>query len=116
MSGAETDLWDTHLDDLLELFIAEFQRWGGPRLEVDRLRRHTLLYAAVMGVAWLLDVPALIRKRFSAAPSSRMDPRIRDDESVRAPLQMLSNLLVLWQRHPLGDLLDEAMAEEGRVA
>lgn len=116
MSGAETNLWDAHLDDLLELFIAEFQRCGGPSLDLDRLRRHTLLYAAAMGVEWLLDVPALIRKRFSTAPKSRMDPRIRGDESVRAPLQMLSNLLLLWQRHPLGDLLDEALTEEGRVA
>lgn len=69
-----------------------------------------------MGVAWLLDVPALIRKRFDVAPTSRTDPRIRKDESVRAPLQMLSNLLLLWQRHPLGELLDETLDEEGRVA
>lgn len=74
-------------------------RCGGPRLDPERLRRHTVLYAAAMGVSRLLDVPALIRKRFgAAAPSSRMDPRIRDDESVRAPLQMLSNLLSLWER------------------
>jgi hypothetical protein len=67
-----------------------------------------------MGVAWLLDVPALFRKRFGvAAPSSRKDPRIRDDESVRAPLQMLSNLLNLWERHRVGDLLDAALAEWG---
>lgn len=116
MSGAENEMWDRHLDDLLEVFVAEFQRCGGPRLEPDRLRRHTLLYAAVMGVAWLLDVPALIRKRFDVAPTSRTDPRIREDERVRAPLQMLSNLLALWQRNPLGDLLDEALGEGGRVA
>ncbi|WP_406817495.1 hypothetical protein [Mycobacterium sp. M23085] len=116
MSGAETAMWDTQLDDLLQLFVAEFGRYGGPRLDPDRLRRHTLLYAAVMGLAWLLDVPALIRKRFDNAPSSRTDPRIRDDESVRAPLQMLSNLLVLWHRNPLGDLLGDALDEEGRVA
>lgn len=116
MSGAENEMWDAHLDDLLALFIAEFERCGGPRLEPDRLRRHTLLYAAVMGVAWLLDVPALIRKRFDHTPSDRTDPRIRGDEGVRAPLQMLSNLLLLWQRNPLGDLLDEALDEEGRVA
>ncbi|WP_424750226.1 hypothetical protein [Mycobacterium sp.] len=115
MSGAETDLWDRHLDQLLHLFVAEFQRSGGPHLDPDRLRRHTLLYMAVMGVAWLLDVPALIRRRFAAPPSSRRDPRIRDDESVRAPLQMLSNLLNLWERHRLGDLLDAALAEGRRV-
>jgi hypothetical protein len=114
MSGAETGMWNEHFDELLEVFVAEVQRYGGPRLDADRLRRHTLLYAAVMGVAWLLDVPALIHKRFgTAAPESRMDPRIRDDEGVRAPLQMLSNLLSLWQRHRVGDLLDEALAEDG---
>jgi hypothetical protein len=112
MSGAETHMWNHHLDDLLHLFVTEVHRYGGPNLDPDRLRRHTLLYAAVMGVAWLLDVPALIRKRFGAdLPGSRRDPRIKDDESVRAALQMLSNLLNLWERHRLGDLLDAALAE-----
>jgi hypothetical protein len=32
---------------------------------------------------------------------------------VRAPLQMLSNLLNLWERHHLGDLLDAALADSG---
>jgi hypothetical protein len=113
MSGAETDLWNLHLDELLHLFVTEVHRCGGPDLDPDRLRRHTLLYAAAMGVAWLMDVPALLRARFGAAvPSSRRDPRIKDDESVRAPLQMLSNLLNLWDRHRVGDLLDTALAEE----
>lgn len=117
MSGAETNLWNRHFGELLELFAAEAERFGAPRLDPDRLRRHTLLYAAAMGVAWLLDVPALIRKRFgSAAPDSRLDPRIRDDESVGAPLQMLSNLLNLWERHGVGDLLDVALAEDGSVS
>jgi hypothetical protein len=123
MSGAETDMWNRHLDELLHLFVAEVHRYGGPNLDPDRLRRHTLLYAAVMGVAWLLDVPALVRKRFGvAAPRNRRDPRIKNDESVHAPLQMPSNLLSLWQRCPLADLLDAALAEssaegnEGRRA
>jgi hypothetical protein len=117
MSGAETDLWDQHLDELLQLFAAEVHRCGGPHLDPERLCRHTLLYAAVMGVAWLLDVPALMRRRLGATQlSSRTDPRIKDDESVRAPLQMLSNLLNLWERHRLGDLLDGALAEEDSAA
>jgi hypothetical protein len=112
MSGAETSLWDRHLDELLDAFVTEVARCGGPALDPNRLRRHTLLYAAAMGVAWLLDVPALIRRRFGAdVPSDRTDPRIKDDESVRAPLQMLSNLLNLWERHCIGDLLDAALAE-----
>jgi hypothetical protein len=116
MSGAEISMWDRHLDELLHVFVTEVRRCGGPALDPDRLRRHTLLYAAAMGVAWLLDVPALIRKRFGAsAPGGRTDPRIKDDESVRAPLQMLSNLLNLWERHRIGDLLDAALAEGGRL-
>lgn len=111
MSAAETDMWDTHLDDLLRLFVAEVRRYGGPALDPNRLLQHTLLYAAAMGVAWLLDVPALLRKRFGdTTPSDRTDVRIRNDEGVRAPLQMLANLLHLWARHPLGDLLDAALA------
>jgi len=117
MSGAETDMWDQHLDELLELFAAEVDSHGGPVLEPERLRRHTLLYAASMGVAWLLDVPALVRRRFGVTQlSSRTDPRIKDDESVRAPLQMLSNLLNLWETHRLGDLLDQVLAEDEQVA
>lgn len=112
MSGAETDLWNDHLDELLQLFVSEIARCGGPALDPIRLRRHTLLYAAAMGVAWLLDVPALLGRRFGAdAPSDRRDPRIKDNESVRAPLQMLSNLLSAWERYRVGDLLDTALAE-----
>ncbi|ORW97728.1 hypothetical protein AWB92_03500 [Mycobacterium sp. IEC1808] len=106
MSGAETDMWNQHFDELLRLFVGEVERCGGPRLDPDRLRRHTLLYAAAMGVAWLLDVPALIRARFGTdAPESRLDPRIKDDENVRAPLQMLANLLNLWERHGMESLV-----------
>ena len=67
-----------------------------------------MLYVAVMTVAWLLDVPALIRSRFgdATATMTRKDPRIKDDESVRAPLQMLTNALNLWQAERFGELLD----------
>ena len=33
MSGAETELWDVHLDELLQLFVTEVQRHGGPHLD-----------------------------------------------------------------------------------
>ena len=54
----------------------------------------------------------MIRKRFGAdPPADRKDPRIKDDESLRAPLQMLSSLLNLWDRHRIGDLLDATLIE-----
>jgi hypothetical protein len=57
-------------------------------------------------------VPALIRSRFgdSARSLSRNDPNIKDDESVRAPLQMLTNALNLWDTAKFGDLLDAALS------
>jgi hypothetical protein len=70
-----------------------------------------MLYVGIMAVAWLLDVPALIRSRFGDAAASldRMDSPIKDDEGVRAPLQMFTNALNLWETRHFGDLLDAAL-------
>lgn len=99
LSGAETSLCDEHLDELLEMFCKEVLVSGGPALDPATIERHLVLYATLMGVTWLLDVPALIRKRLpDAGPhTTRTDPRIKSDEAVRAPLQMLTNVLNLWQ-------------------
>jgi hypothetical protein len=111
MSGAETDMWDCHLDDLLRLFVSEVHACSGPDLNVAELHNQIMLYVGIMAVAWLLDVPALIRSRFgdSVGQLDRKDPRIKDDESVRAPLQMLTNALNLWETRHFGDLLDAAL-------
>jgi hypothetical protein len=111
MSGAETDLWDRYLDELLHLFVAEIHACGGPDLSVTELRDQVMLYAGIMTVAWLLDVPALIRSRFgdAAHAMTRKDPRIKGDESVRAPLQMLTNALNLWETQRFGEILDSAL-------
>lgn len=95
LSAAETELWDNHLDELLTLFCDEVQASGGPSLDPVALERHVTRYAVLMGVRWLLDVPALIRAKAPHAVD-RFDPAIRDDEGVRAPLQMLCNVLNLW--------------------
>lgn len=111
MSGAETDMWNEHLDDLLARFVTEIRERGGPDLGVSELHHQLMLYVGIMAVAWLLDVPALIRSRFGDAAASldRMDTRIKDDESVRAPLQMFTNALNLWETQHFGDLLDAAL-------
>ena len=70
MSGAETGMWDRHLDDLLRLFVAEIRERGGPDLDVNELHHQLMLYVGIMAVAWLLDVPALIRSRFGDAARS----------------------------------------------
>lgn len=104
LCGAESTLWDRHLDELLELFVAEFRAAGGPQLDEAHLRTRLLQYAAVMGVTWLLDVPARLRSRLGdpLGGLTRADSRIVGDESLRAPLQMLTNVLDLWQRFDFG--------------
>lgn len=111
MSGAETDLWDHHLDELLDVFTSEIKRCGGTDLDVDELRNQVMLYVGIMTVAWLVDVPALIRSRFgdAARTLTRHDPRIKDDESVRAPLQMFTNALNLWETQRFGEIFDAAL-------
>jgi hypothetical protein len=108
LCAAETGLWDAHLDDLLQTFTGEVRHSGGADLDPAELGWQMLLYAAVMGITWLLDVPARLRARLGpdTAAVTRFDPRIADDESMRAPLQMLSNVLNLWASHPLGEMLD----------
>jgi hypothetical protein len=107
LSGAETDLWDQHLDDLLVMFCHEVRHSGGPAIDPVELRCQLVLYATLMGVTWLLDVPALLRKRLPdiGSQTTRADPRIKADEGVRAPLQMLVNVLNLWQTRGLADSL-----------
>jgi hypothetical protein len=114
MSGAETELWDNHFDEFLALFCDEVHASGGPLLDPDMLQRLVLLYVALMGVTWLLDVPALIRAKVpeSGADTQRTHPAIRDDEGVRAPLQMLTNVLNLWESRGLSRPLRELTEPE----
>lgn len=111
LCAAETTLWDAHFDDLLEVFADGVRRHGGADLDPAVLGRLVLRYAAVMGMAWLLDVPARLRTRLGPDPGvlTRPDPRIADDEGLRAPLQMLANLLNLWAGRPPGEVLDAAV-------
>ena len=52
-----------------------------------------------MGVTWLLDVPAVIHAKVPDIRTAtlRTDPAIKGDEGVRAPLQMLANVLNIWE-------------------
>ena len=107
LSAAEISLWDRHFDELTTRFAAQYAASGGPELDTDELARQVLAYAGTMGVTWLLDTPALISARLgdTARQLTRFDAPVRDDESLRAPLQMLTNVLNLWQTRDIGALL-----------
>jgi hypothetical protein len=106
LCSAQTWMWDRHLDELLEMFVTEFAAAGGPLVEIDLLRRHVLLYAAVMGITWLLDVPQHVLSQVPGLPATTTphDPAITAIESVRCRLQMMTNLLNLWDTHDVGGL------------
>jgi hypothetical protein len=112
MCSAETAMWDDHLAELLNHFGGEFRACGGSALEVDVLQTSVVLYAAVMGMTWLLDTPAHVRDQVPelSATSTRMDPGVKDVESVRCRLQMMTNVLNLWERNDIGDLLSTISA------
>lgn len=112
LSAAEIELWDEHLHELLTLFADEFQGCGGAALDVDELKTHLLLWVALMGLAWLLDAPALIQAQIVdlSAIESRRDPRFATNETARVQLHMLSTVLHLWLTQDFGRLLDRVLA------
>ena len=109
LSGAETGLWDNHLGELLDLFASEFRNSGGPALDVDQLGAHLAAYAALMGLAWLLDAPPLILARIPdlAGGQNPRDERFRQDEFARAQLHLMTAFLNMWQGHDMERLLEQ---------
>ncbi len=109
LSGAETELWNNHLDELLALFASEFRSSGGPALDIEKLAHHLAAYAAMMGLAWLLDAPPLILARIPdlAEVKNPRDDRFRTDEFTRAQLHLMTAFLNMWQGHDMDQLLGQ---------
>lgn len=105
MCSAETEMWNTQLDPLLDYFGAEFAAAGGPALNTPILRRHIVTYAVIMGTTWLLDVPGYLLNLLPEPVTDRFDPRIADSEQARSRLLMMTNFLNLWEKSDLGGLL-----------
>lgn len=110
-SGAEKPLWDSHLDEMLTLFAVEYARHGGPVVEIDMLKTHTLLVTAMMGLAYLMDAPAIIERQIPdlAAASGYQDERFRNNEDARVQLHMLTMFLNQWQTRDFGALVDSVI-------
>ncbi len=106
MCSAETELWDTHLDGLLDVFGKEFMAAGGPALATAVMKGHLMLYVAIMGLAWLLDVPSYLLRLLPAQVSDRFDPQIADNEQARSRLLMMTDFLNLWETQDFVGTLD----------
>jgi hypothetical protein len=109
LSAAEIDIWNHYLDDLLALFVSEFAISGGSALDTNELKRHILLYAGSMGLAWLLDAPPLIQRLVPdlADVKNRFDARISENETARAQLQIMTVFLNLWETQDMALLCND---------
>ena len=106
MCSAETSMWDEHLDGLLDVFRTEFSAAGGPALASATMKQHLMLYVAIMGLAWLLDVPSYLLRLLPEPVADRFDARIAGNEQARSRLLMMTNFLNLWETNDFVDALD----------
>jgi hypothetical protein len=115
LSGAETALWDDHLDELLELFVAEFGKAGGGDLDPAEIRFHMELLIGLLGICWLLDTIPLILREIPDLETAedRFDPRFTGNELARTQLHMLTVFMNLWETHDLGASLDRFLERAG---
>ncbi len=111
LCGAGLEIWDGHLEELLALFVGELHAHGGPRLDVAELGLHLDFYAATMGLAVLIDAPALLLARLPEAVGAQgpLDPVFRQDEVVRGFWHVFTAFLNLWERHDFGARLERAL-------
>jgi hypothetical protein len=105
--AAETDFLDAHEGELIALLLDEYRRLGGPAVDRDAFVLSLRLSMALLGVAWMLDAPALIEREVPGIGEvvHRTDPRLRDNFLARAQLQLLVVLFSAWRRANIGDVL-----------
>ena len=118
LSGAEPEIWNEHLDELLGLFVDEYRLSGGPCLDPQLLRTHLELYVMMMGLAWLMEAPPRIQSEIPepAVLEGPHDPLLASNELARVQLKITANMLNVWQRRDLGRYLRDDAAACGLAA
>ena len=107
LCGADRELWDRHGDELLALFSSQLQQHGGPRIETQELALHLEFSVALLGLALMMDVPALVTTRLPQAAQARglRDPLLLQDSVAHGFLHVFVNFLNLWERRDFGGTL-----------
>ncbi|MCB5945545.1 hypothetical protein [Acidocella sp. KAb 2-4] len=97
--AAETSFLAQHRAALLGSFVERYRAYGGPELSLEKLAFMLKLAVAVLGIAWILDVPSLVEAHVPdlASVKDRHDPRLRDVFLARAQLQLLMVFLHEWR-------------------
>lgn len=113
LCAVEVEFWDRHANELIALFAEEYTRRGGPALDVAELSAQTHLFVALLGIAWMIDAPAIIAAQLPglAPGDDRFTPTVRDNFLARAQLHLLTVFLNAWRRGDHGALLREFLRQ-----
>lgn len=117
LSAAGHEIWGRHLNELLAHFAAELSAHGGPKLDIDELKLHLDLSVALLGLALMMDVPALVLSRLPECVDAAgpLDPVLRKSEVARCFLHVFTNFLSLWQTYDFGTSLDRMLQMTGNT-
>ena len=103
IGAAEPETHDRHLDDLLDLFVAEYARAGGPTLDPGELARNLEMHVMMSTLHMTTAPPAILREvPDPAAAADRYDPIFTANETARVQLKITISLLNMWARRDLG--------------
>ncbi len=106
VGAAEPETHDRHLDELLDLFIAEYARAGGPTLHPRDLAQHLEMHVMMSALHMTTAPPAILREvPDPGAVADRYDPVFTVNETARVQLKITVSLLNMWQRRDLGRFL-----------
>jgi hypothetical protein len=115
--GAEPRIWNAHIDELLALFADTLAAHGGPKVAPAKLALHLDLTVATLGLAMLIDCPALVLSRMPDIGEAKdvLDPLLFRDEVVRGFLHVFTSFLNVWRHSDFGASLDRMLARTGEV-
>ncbi|RZK01963.1 MAG: hypothetical protein EOO76_08940 [Novosphingobium sp.] len=106
IGAAEPEIHDRHLDELLDLFITEYARAGGPPLDHGDLAQHLEMHVMMSALHMTTAPPAILREiPDPRVATDRYDPIFTVNETARVQLKITVSLLNMWQRRDLGRYL-----------
>lgn len=112
LSGATPEFLARHLDELLCLFAQVLRAEGGPEVGGAELGLHFDLAVAMIGLALLMDAPALLCSRMPevTAAAGPNDPLLERDKVVLGFLHTFAAFLSAWERRDFGASLGRMAA------
>lgn len=106
IGAAEPEMHDRHLDELLDLFIADYARAGGPLLDPAQLALHVEMHVMMSALHMTTAPPAILREVPDPnIVADRYDPVFTANETARVQLKITISLLNMWKRRDIGRLL-----------